>query len=92
MQWGRKTKHFLQTVGLLFEDVGQSSIGRVEIESDKRERERRQICKESAPHDSYLRSCACGTDVIGQTSRSPCSPWSTALHLRRQQKVAEALL
>lgn len=40
MQWGRKTKHFLQTVGLLFEDVGQSSIGRVEIESDKRERER----------------------------------------------------
>lgn len=40
----------------------------------------------------YLRSCASGTDVIGQLSRTPCSPSSMVPHLRRQQGGMEVML
>lgn len=54
--------------------------------------ERKQNDKKSCLTLLYLRSCASGTNVIGPLPRTPCSPLSMVLHLRRQQRGMETLL
>lgn len=75
------------TLLLLFEAAGgilRSSTNQI--------RERIQNDMKSCLTGLYLRSCASGTNVIGQMPRTPCPPLSTALHLRRQQRGMEVLL
>ena len=81
-----KDKNPSQTLSL-FEDPGE--IGAV---AWIRQKDREQHDAKSDLTGSYLKGCASWTDVIGQVPRTPCSPLSMVLHLRRQQWGIEVLL